>query len=620
LAADLLFGERASASRRKERGDASAKRAQKPEALKHREHDRDAATDEHRIGEGGNRQAPRGGAGAVPTRRWEKGKRHQPRAARPRGRRNQRRRRGARAGEREIGDEPDPQQHDGDEREHAEAAEPRVTHDLEAALDRGLREEPVGRIGEPVLVHRAGDQNAAGHGQDRRDRGTKAEAMRQEKRQRHDEADERARDRDGRRHPGKVEIAPRTGLLGKARNGKPRIEAQRLRQRDDETGARRGKAHRAALPNGRETAKKLTKQPAKKPMKNHGGRNHKSTIMNKKPTTLPFDDIRALVAAMPGPDEAAIAAVRARDAVLTKPPGSLGRLETIAEWLAAWQGRSPPKVERALVAVFAGNHGVVNKGVSAFPASVTQQMVANFAAGGAAINQICASFDLGLKVFDLALDLPTGDITEGPALEEAACAATMAFGMEAIAGGVDLLALGEMGIGNTTIAAAIYTALYGGPASRWTGRGTGLDDAGLKRKAAAIEAAMARHQGHLADPLEVLRRVGGREIAAIAGAILAARTQRIPVILDGYVVTAAACVLHALDPHTLDHCLAGHRSAEGAHAEVLERLGLEPLLDLDMRLGEGSGAALAAGIVKAAARCHSGMATFTQAGVDEKSA
>jgi nicotinate-nucleotide--dimethylbenzimidazole phosphoribosyltransferase len=341
--------------------------------------------------------------------------------------------------------------------------------------------------------------------------------------------------------------------------------------------------------------------------------------MNNKPTTQPFDDIRALIAKMPGPDEAAIAAVRARDTMLTKPPGSLGRLESIAEWLAAWQGRAPPQVERSLVAVFAGNHGVVAKGVSAFPASVTRQMVENFAAGGAAINQLCASFDLGLKVFDLALDLPTGDITEGPALDEAACAATMAFGMEAIAGGVDLLALGEMGIGNTTIAAAIYTALYGGPATSWTGRGTGVDDEGLARKAAAIEAAMARHKGHLADPLEVLRRLGGREIAAIAGAILAARSERVPVILDGYVVTAAAAVLQALDAHALDHCLAAHCSAEGAHAQVLQRLRLKPLLDLGMRLGEGSGAALACGIVKAAARCHSGMATFSQAGVDEKS-
>jgi len=281
-------------------------------------------------------------------------------------------------------------------------------------------------------------------------------------------------------------------------------------------------------------------------------------------------------------------------------------------------GRSTLGGERPLVAVCAGNHGVETRGVSAFPSSVTRQMVANFTAGGAAINQLCANFELGLKVFDLALDLPTGDITEAAALDEQACAATMAFGMEAIAGGVDLLALGEMGIGNTTIAAAIYTALFGGPASGWAGRGTGLDDLGLARKAAAIEAAMAFHGGKLADPFEVLRRVGGREVAAIAGAILAARSQRVPVVLDGYVVTAAAAVLHAFDAHALDHCLAAHRSAEGAHGEVLKRLGLVPLLDLGMRLGEGSGAALACGIVKAAARCHSGMATFGEAGVDEK--
>ena len=222
-------------------------------------------------------------------------------------------------------------------------------------------------------------------------------------------------------------------------------------------------------------------------------------------------------------------------------------------------------------------------------------MLANFAAGGAAINQICASLDLGFKVFDLALDLPTDDIVDGPALDEQACVATMAFGMEAIAGGADLLAIGEMGIGNTTVAAAIYAALYGGPAARWVGRGTGLDDDGLARKIEAVEAALRTHRDHLDDPLEVLRRLGGREIAAMAGAILAARLQRIPVILDGYVATAAAAVLHALDPAAIDHCLAGHLSAEGAHREVLERLGKVPLLDLGMRLGEGTGAALAAG-------------------------
>jgi nicotinate-nucleotide--dimethylbenzimidazole phosphoribosyltransferase len=340
--------------------------------------------------------------------------------------------------------------------------------------------------------------------------------------------------------------------------------------------------------------------------------------MAQQPTGLPFDDIRALVAKMPGPDETAAAAVRKRDAVLTKPPGSLGRLEAIAEWLAAWQGRAPPAVNRPLVAIFAGNHGVVAHGVSAYPAAVTAQMVANFAAGGAAINQICLAYDLGLKVYDLALDHPTGDITSEPAMAEAACAATMAFGMEAIAGGIDLLCIGEMGIGNTTIAAAMFLALFGGSAADWVGPGTGIDTAGIGRKRAAVEAAIACHRGHLDDPLEVLRRLGGREIAAMAGAILAARMNRVPVMVDGYVASAAAAVLFRLNPTALDHCLFGHVSAEPAHRRALAKMGKEPLLDLGMRLGEGTGAALAAGIVKAAARLHSGMASFEQAGVSGK--
>ncbi len=335
-------------------------------------------------------------------------------------------------------------------------------------------------------------------------------------------------------------------------------------------------------------------------------------------TGLPFDDIRDLFTRMPPLDGAAVAAMRERDAQLTKPPGSLGRLETLAEWLGAVQGTPRPTIDRPLVAVFAANHGVVAQGVSPYPPSVTQAMVSNFAAGGAAINQICATYGLGLKVFELALELPTQDITQGPAMDEAACAATMAFGMEALAGGTDLLVLGEMGIGNTTIAAALYHALYGGSAADWVGRGTGVDAAGLRRKIAAVEAAVALHGTASRDPLELLRRLGGRDVAAMAGAILAARMQRVPVILDGYVVCAAAAVLHALSPSILDHCVAGHRSAEGAHANVLEKLGKPPLLDLGMRLGEGTGGALAAGIVKAALACHSGMSTFAEAGVADK--
>jgi len=333
---------------------------------------------------------------------------------------------------------------------------------------------------------------------------------------------------------------------------------------------------------------------------------------------LPFDDIRALFDEMPGRDEAAVLAIRARDAQLTKPAGSLGRLEDLAEWLGGWQGRARPAVTRPLVAIFAGNHGVAAQGVSAYPSSVTQQMVENFAAGGAAINQICIVYDLGLKVFDLALDIPTGDITVEPALDEAGCAATMAFGMEATAGGIDLLAIGEMGIGNTTIAGAVAAGLFGGTGSDWVGPGTGVDAEGVARKAAVIDTALELHSAHLRDPLEVLRRLGGRELAAMAGAILAARMSRIPVIIDGYVATAAAAVLYKINPSSLDHCQFGHVSAEPPHARLLAAMGKTALLDLGMRLGEGTGAAMAAGLVKAAAEIHTGMATFAQAGVSGK--
>ena len=331
----------------------------------------------------------------------------------------------------------------------------------------------------------------------------------------------------------------------------------------------------------------------------------------------PFDDFRELISVMPDASETAIAAVRARDSQLTKPPGSLGRLEEIVEWVAAWQGKEQPAVDRPTVVVFAGNHGVVAQGVSPYPSEVTKQMVANFSNGGAAVNQICGVFGAGLKVFEMALDIPTKDITQDAAMTEAECAATMGFGMEAIAG-ADLICPGEMGIGNTTPAAAVYYALYGGKAADWVGRGTGVDDEGLKRKIDAVERAVALHKEHLDDPFEVLRRVGGRELAAIAGAIIAARIERVPVVLDGYVVCAAAAVLHAIDPAILDHCIAGHVSAEGAHGEVLRRLGKKPLLDLGMRLGEGSGAALSIGIIQAALACWKGMATFASAGVTDK--
>lgn len=336
------------------------------------------------------------------------------------------------------------------------------------------------------------------------------------------------------------------------------------------------------------------------------------------PTALPFDDIRDLINLVPALDEGAMAAVRARDAELTKPPGSLGRLEAMAEWLAGVQGKSKPTVDRPLVAVFAANHGVTAQGVSAYPAAVTRQMVANFAAGGAAINQLCAAGDIGLKVFELALDHPTPDISVADAFDEAGCAATMAFGMEAVAGGPDLVGLGEMGIGNTTVASAIYHALHGGTAADWVGPGTGVAGSQLAHKAEVVARAVGRLGSRRDDPLEVLRRLGGREIAAMAGAILAARHQKIPVVIDGFVVTAAAAVLHAANPAAIDHCLFAHVSAEPAHRRALDAMGKTALLDLGLRLGEGTGAALAIGLVKAAARMHTGMATFAEAGVAGK--
>ena len=335
-------------------------------------------------------------------------------------------------------------------------------------------------------------------------------------------------------------------------------------------------------------------------------------------TAIPFDDIRALLKAMPGPNEANRAEARGREGQLTKPPGSLGRLESVAEFMSAWQKSYPPRAERVVVAVFAGNHGVVAQGVAAYPQAVTAQMVANFQSGGAAVNQICKTFDLGLKVFELALEVPTEDITQAPAMSEKDCAATFAYGMEAIAGGCDLLCIGEMGIGNTTIAAALAHGLFGGKPEDWVGPGTGVDAEGVKRKADAIGRAVTLHKAHLGDPLEVLRRLGGRELAAMAGAIMAARMEGVPVLLDGYVATAAAAVLFKADPSALDHCLAGHCSAEPAHKLLLQKIDKVPLLDLGMRLGEGSGAALAAGIVKAAVNCHNNMATFASAGVANK--
>ncbi|QYK43154.1 MAG: nicotinate-nucleotide--dimethylbenzimidazole phosphoribosyltransferase [Paracoccaceae bacterium] len=330
-----------------------------------------------------------------------------------------------------------------------------------------------------------------------------------------------------------------------------------------------------------------------------------------------LQSFRATLAGAPGPDAGAIAAAQNRQGQLTKPPGSLGRLEDLAVWYAGWRGEARPVLARPQVVIFAGNHGVAARGVSAFPAAVTAQMVANFEAGGAAINQLSRVAGAAMSVVALDLDRPTADFTEGAAMSVREVMQALAAGWEAVDPAADLLVVGEMGIGNTTSAAAIACALYGGDPAQWVGRGTGVDDAGLARKTEAVAAGVARHGGADAGvpPLETLRCLGGREIAAMAGAIARARVERIPVILDGFITCAAAAVLHEAVPGCLDHAVAGHVSAEAAHGALLSMLGKEPLLDLGLRLGEGSGAALAMAVMRAAVECHAGMATFAEAGV-----
>src|SRR5689334_2126882 len=328
-----------------------------------------------------------------------------------------------------------------------------------------------------------------------------------------------------------------------------------------------------------------------------------------------LDEIRALMGHLPGPDLDAGAAAALREKQLTKPAGALGRLEELAAWLATWQGRHPPTLDHPRTVVFAANHGVAAHGVSAYPAEVTAQMVQNFIAGGAAINQLCRLIDADLRVYEMNLDTPTADIVAEAAMTEEECARAIAYGMMAVEPGIDALAVGEMGIGNTTVAAALCLALFGGEAADWTGPGTGVAGAALDRKREVVACAVARHRPEAGDPFDMLRRLGGLEFAAMTGAILAARMGRVPVVLDGFSACAAAAVLHAAYPRALDHCVAGHVSAEPGHRRLLDRLGKPPLLDLGMRLGEASGATLALMLLKAAAACHNDMATFAEAGV-----
>ncbi|MCW0236492.1 MAG: nicotinate-nucleotide--dimethylbenzimidazole phosphoribosyltransferase [Ferrovibrio sp.] len=330
--------------------------------------------------------------------------------------------------------------------------------------------------------------------------------------------------------------------------------------------------------------------------------------------------IAAVAKTLPGVDSAAIAAAQGRDAELTKPAGALARLEDCVRHLAGWQRRAVPRLDAVTILIFAGNHGVTVRGVSAYPSEVTVQMVANFERGGAAINQLARLHGAHLSVTPLDLATPTADFTVAPAMDEAAFLDAINRGAAAVPAQADLLILGEMGIGNTTAAAAVAAALYGGDAASWVGPGTGVAGSALIAKQCAVDTALALHKQVMADdPLQALCCVGGRELAALFGAVLTARQRGMPVLLDGFVVGAAASVLDRLVPGGLDHCLAGHVSAEPGHRRLLQHIGKQPLLDLGMRLGEGSGAAVALGVLKAAVACHTGMATFSEASVSNRS-
>lgn len=328
-------------------------------------------------------------------------------------------------------------------------------------------------------------------------------------------------------------------------------------------------------------------------------------------TTL--DAVGALVDRLPVFDEDAAAAARARQMDLTKPPGSLGRLEELAVFCAGWRGTARPTIDVAQALVFAGNHGACDQGVNPFPQSVTAQMVANFRAGGAAINQLCSVSGAELDVIALDLDRPTADFTTAPAMTEQDCLTAMRAGADGVNTDADILILGEMGIGNSTVAAALAHAAFGGSASDWVGAGTGSDAEGIAHKADVVGSAVSLHSA--ASGLQILAALGGREQAAICGAVLAARAARVPVLLDGFICTAAVAPLHVAQHALLDHCLVGHASREPGHSKLCAEMEKDPILTLDMALGEGSGAALALSILRGALACHNGMATFAEAGV-----
>lgn len=329
-----------------------------------------------------------------------------------------------------------------------------------------------------------------------------------------------------------------------------------------------------------------------------------------------IDDVALTVlASAPAPDGAAKNVLEYRAANVLRPAGALARLDAVAAWLGSWQRTTKPAVEKPAVVVFVADHGVTTEGVSAYPAEVTVAMLRALNEGVATAAAMSRGVGAQLLVVDVGVGDPTGNIAVEPALSDARFRACFEAGREAVATlDTDLLIFGEMGIGNTTPAAAVAATLFGGPAEEWTGRGTGVDDETWTRKVRTVERARARTAAD-AKPMEILRQVGGAELVAIAGAMVEARARSIPVLLDGFVVTAAVAPLAVLNPGALDNCIAGHRSPEPGHAMLLDKLGLEPLLDLGMRLGEASGALAALPLIRLAATVVVDVATFEEWGL-----
>jgi len=340
--------------------------------------------------------------------------------------------------------------------------------------------------------------------------------------------------------------------------------------------------------------------------------------MNKIQAINSFADLRDRLKKLPAPDHHSLNIAREKEPTLTKPLGALGRLEEISAWVSAWQGTHPPQMTNLQARIFAGNHGIANQGVSAYPSQVTQQMVTNFKTGGAAVNQLCRTFGVSLKVIPIDLENPTKDFSIQPAMTESECVKAINIGINSIDSGADIICLGEMGIGNSTAAAALCHSMYGKTARSWVGVGSGIDKKTFDRKITLVKTAVRAHSPYINDGLDALARLGGRELAAITGATFAARLKRIPVLLDGFISTSAAAVLEINQKDALDHCLVSHKSSEPGHEGLLKLIKKSPLLDLGLRLGEASGAVLSVSLLKAAVNCHNGMSTFTDAKVGNK--